>query len=74
MKRCPFNELAWKRETPLHTNSNRKRTRKVQKQSNRLLKLLNKKFRPQHDKMILLLQYCKLLKEDNEVLKNGWVT
>ena len=37
-----------------------------------LFNVVNMKFKPQHNEMILLLQYCKLCREEAEMLKNGW--
>ena len=34
-----------------------------------LFKVLSQKFKPQHNKIILSLQYCKLIREQSEMLK-----
>ena len=31
-----------------------------------MLEVLNEKFKPQHNKTILSLQYCKLIREENK--------
>ena len=54
-KSSDFDELALERGTPLHTNSNKWRKRNVEQQDS-LLKILNKKFKQQHNETILSLQ------------------
>ena len=44
------------------------------KSSTDLFKILNEKFKPEHNETILSLQYCKLLRMMTEMLKSGWAT
>ena len=37
-----------------------------------LFGVLSDKFKPEHNEMILSLQYCKLAIEQNEEAENGW--
>ena len=40
----------------------------------RLLEVLCDKFKPKQNEIILSLQYCKLTREQNKMLKNEWAT
>ena len=61
-------ELARQRGPQFDWNINNRRTRNLQKYA-RLFQILNKKFKKQHNEMILSLQYCKLLRDNNESAK-----
>ena len=39
-----------------------------------LFEVLSEDFRPQHNEALLFFQYCKLIREQSEMLNNGWAT